>query len=71
MQLPWSRKRPCRRTPSSEADRSLVRAEKDVADQSAKWREEREVIDRLHQIRAHNGLADALYIALTRRGGTS
>ncbi len=66
MHLPWSRKH-CRAV-ASDADLSLVQADRDVAAQSAKWHEEREVIDRLHQIRAHNGLADALYIALTRRG---
>jgi predicted nucleic acid-binding protein len=47
----------------------LQRAKRDVADQECKLRDEHEVIERLKTIRAHNGLADALYIALTRRGG--
>jgi uncharacterized protein with WD repeat len=72
MRKPWSRKgRHCPGATASDADRSLQRAKLDVADQAYKLREEHEVIERLKTIRAHNGLADALYIALTRRGGTS
>jgi len=71
MRLPWGRSgKHCGGAVDSDADRSLNRAKRDVADQSAKLREEHEVIDRLKSIRAHNGLADALYIALTRRGGS-
>jgi hypothetical protein len=70
MHLPWSRKgKHCGGPVDSDADLSLIQADRDVAYQARKQHEEHEVIERLKTIRAHNGLADALYIALTRRGG--
>jgi uncharacterized protein with WD repeat len=70
MHLPWSRRgRHCPGAVASDADRSLRRAEQDVAEQTHKFREEHEVIERLKTIRAHNGLADALYVALTHQKG--
>lgn len=69
MRKPWSRRGRGCPGGATDADRSLQRAKRDVADQECKLRDEHEVIERLKTIRAHNGLADALYIALTRRGG--
>jgi hypothetical protein len=67
VRMPWNRRSsPC---PSVLAGRSLERAKEDVAAQRHKLHEEINNIDRLKAIRERNGLAIALYHALSSKNG--